>query len=90
MSRDEYLRKFKWLYDNLAAIRKPLDETNKVFQLARGLGPKYKDFRMVILSKGPYPSYIQFILSLKSHEQSLQMEAEINGNQTNHDHAFYS
>ena len=45
---------------------------------------------MVMLSKPPYPSCNQFVLSLKSHEQSLQMVAEINGNQTNHDQAFYS
>lgn len=44
---------------------------------------------MVILSKPPYHSYNQFILSLKAHEQSLQLEAEVNNNQPNHEQAFY-
>ena len=37
---DDYVKKFKGLCDNLAAMKKPIDETKKVFQLARGLGPK--------------------------------------------------
>ena len=31
MSLDEYIQKFKVICDSLAAIKKPLDETNKVF-----------------------------------------------------------
>ena len=41
LSLDEYFKKFKGLYDNLAAIKKPIDETKKVFQLAIGLETKY-------------------------------------------------
>ncbi|KAK1575743.1 hypothetical protein Q3G72_007932 [Acer saccharum] len=35
LSLDEYLKKFKSLCDSLAAIKKPIDDTRKVFQLAR-------------------------------------------------------
>ena len=89
MSLDEYIRKFKVICDSLAAIKKPLDETNKVFQLARGLGPKYKDFRMAMLTKPPYPSYNQFIMSLKAHEQMIQLESRYSEHSTNHEQAYY-
>jgi len=68
LSLDEYLHKFKRICDHLAAINRPLDDTFKVFQLARGLGPKYKDFRLAMLAKPPYPTYKQFVLALKGHE----------------------
>ncbi|XP_024041750.1 uncharacterized protein LOC112098966 [Citrus clementina] len=41
----EYTWEFKNLCDSLAAINKPVDDLNKVFNLARGLGLKYQDFR---------------------------------------------
>ena len=44
LSLDEYLKKFKSICDNLAAIRKPVDETKIFFQIARGLSSKYQDF----------------------------------------------
>ena len=56
-SLNEYLKKFKNLCDSLAAIKKPLDDTRKVFQLARGLGSKYQDFHTAMLTKPPYPTY---------------------------------
>ncbi|TXG63956.1 hypothetical protein EZV62_010950 [Acer yangbiense] len=37
LSLDEYLKKFKSLYDSLTAIKKPIDDTRKVFQLARAI-----------------------------------------------------
>ena len=69
LSLDDYIKKFKSMCDNLAAIKKPIDETKKVFQLARGLGQKYQDFRTAMLSKPPYPSFQQFISALQAHEQ---------------------
>lgn len=89
MTLEQYLRTFKGLCDNLTAIGKPLDETIKVFNLARGLGPRYKDFRMVMLSKPPYPSYNQFILSLQNHEQAMMLE-EASNNPPEQYQAFYS
>ena len=52
---DEYIKKFKGLCDNLAAIEKPIDETKKVFQLTRGM--KYQDFCTAMLTKPPYPTF---------------------------------
>ena len=66
-----------------------MDETNKAFQLARGLGHKYKDFRIAILTKPPYPSYNQFIMSLKAHEHMMQLEGENSEHSTNHEQAYY-
>ena len=69
LSIDDYVRKFKSLCDNLATMKKPIDETKKVFQLARGLGPKYKDFHTAMLTKPLYPSFHQFVMALQAHEQ---------------------
>lgn len=41
MSVDDYLKKFKSICDNLAAIGKPVSDIDKVFQVAHGLGAKY-------------------------------------------------
>ena len=58
LSLDEYLNIFKIICDNLKAINKLLEyEIYKVFQLARGLRPKYKDFRLIMLAKPLYSSY---------------------------------
>lgn len=37
-SIDEYLKEFKSICDNLAAIKKPVSDLEKVFQFANGLG----------------------------------------------------
>lgn len=37
LSIDEYLKKFKSLCDQLAAMKKPIDDLTKVFHVARGL-----------------------------------------------------
>ena len=52
-SLEEYLRMFKSIYNNLLPSTKPMLNMNKVFQFAQGLGLKYKDFRMAILTKPP-------------------------------------
>lgn len=54
---DDYLRKFKNNCDNLAAINQPMSNLNKVFQLATGLGSKYQDFCLAMLTKPPYPTF---------------------------------
>ena len=85
---DEYLRKFKTICDSLAAVNKPLDDVDKVFQLARGLGMEYKDFRVAMLAKPPYPSFNQFVLALQGHEQMLLNEKDDRKQQVNYDQTF--
>lgn len=90
-SMDEYLKKFKKYCDKLAAMKKPLDDTAKVFHLSRGSGAKYKEFRIAMLSKPPYPTYNQFILSLKPYDQQLLSEEEEEKSiGSNHNQAYYS
>ena len=43
-SFDDDIKEFKLICDNLAAIKKPMDDLDKVFQFARGLGAKYESF----------------------------------------------
>ncbi|XP_060672183.1 uncharacterized protein LOC132799321 [Ziziphus jujuba] len=68
---DKYLKNFNSICDNLSAIGKPVNDLDKCFHLSRGLGHTYQDFRLSMLSKPPYPTYMQFVLSLRSHEQVL-------------------
>ncbi|XP_024023286.1 uncharacterized protein LOC112092159 [Morus notabilis] len=88
LSLDEYLKKFKSVCDSLAAIKKPINETKKVSQLARGLGPKYQDFRTAMLTKPPYPTYHQFVLSLQAYERMLNSNTEEQEITPRHDQAF--
>ena len=44
-------KEFKNLGDNLAAIGKPIPDDDKVFQIARALGPKYADFKTTMFAK---------------------------------------
>lgn len=36
---NEYIQKFKTIYDSLTAVNKPVDDSDKEFQLAHRLGP---------------------------------------------------
>ena len=87
---DEYIRKFKTICDSLTAVKKPVDDVDKVFQLARGLGPEYRDFKVAMLAKPPYPTYNQFVLALQGHEQMLCNEQEDKKQFVNHEQAFFS
>jgi hypothetical protein len=87
LSLDEYIRKFKEICDKLAAIGKPLSDVDKVFQVSKGLGSKYKDFRIAVLSKPPYPSFNQFIMSLQNFEQVYLEEEKPS---LDHNHAFFT
>ena len=75
-SLDEYLRAFKSICDNLSAIKSPVSDQDKVFQFAHGLGPRYENFRIAMLTKPPYPSFSQFLLALQGYEQSLTAQKE--------------
>ncbi|OMO87248.1 hypothetical protein COLO4_20725 [Corchorus olitorius] len=55
-SMADYIRIFKNLCDDLAAIGKPVDDRTKVFTLLKGLGPDYESFVTTML-KPPIPAY---------------------------------
>ncbi|GLT58121.1 hypothetical protein SLA2020_310430 [Shorea laevis] len=40
-SLEDFIRKFKKTCDSLAAIRKPLDDLDKVFQFSKVVGSRY-------------------------------------------------
>lgn len=65
------IKRFCSLCDNLAIIGKPINDLDKCFHLSLYLWPKYQDFRLAILSKATYPTFSQFVLTLKGHEQVL-------------------
>lgn len=88
-SLDEYLKKFKNLCDNLAAINQPVFDIDEVFQLANGLEAKYQDFRVAMLTKPPYPSFNQFVLALQGHEQSIIAQREEEKQYIDHAQVFY-
>ena len=90
LTLEEYTRKFKNLCDSLAAINKPVDDLDKIFNLARGLGPKYQDFRLAMLPKPPYPTFKQFLMALENHEQDLIFQEEETKNNYNQAQAFLS
>ncbi|RVW77775.1 Retrovirus-related Pol polyprotein from transposon RE2 [Vitis vinifera] len=69
---------------------KPVSDLDKVFQLAQGLGTKYMDFRVAMLSKPPYPSYNQFVLALQGHEQMIMTENEENKESINHEQSYFT
>lgn len=75
-SVNEYLLQFKMPCNILVAIKKLIDELNKNFQLARGLGPEYGDFRIGMLTKPLYSSFTQYVSTLQGHEQLLHDEVE--------------
>lgn len=57
-------------------IHKPLDEDNKVINFARGIGSKYKTFHNVMLGKPPYPTFNQFVNSLRGFEMRENEEEQ--------------
>ncbi|KAL5786305.1 hypothetical protein ACOSQ2_008697 [Xanthoceras sorbifolium] len=89
-SIDEYLKDFKNICDNLAAIQKPVSDIDKVLQFASGLGNQYIDFRTAMLSKPPLPSFQQFLLALQGHEQTLLSNHEEEKRSIEHAQAFFS
>lgn len=68
---EEFLKKFKNICDKLAAIGKPVNDDDKIFQIAHALGPKYADFKTTMLTKPPYPSLKHFLHALQNHEQTV-------------------
>lgn len=64
----DYIREFKGVCDNLAAINKPVPEDDKVLMLAQGCGGRYKIIRSVMFSKPPYPSFKQFVNAIEAYD----------------------
>ncbi|CAJ2674541.1 unnamed protein product [Trifolium pratense] len=87
---DEYLREFKSICDNLAAIKEPVSDQDKVFQFAYGLGSRYETFRVAMLTKPPYPSFSQFLVALQGHEQIQNVRKDEEKNLMEHAQAFFS
>ncbi|GKV12100.1 hypothetical protein SLEP1_g23295 [Rubroshorea leprosula] len=71
-SLEDFLKKFKSTCDNLTAIRKPLDDLDKVFQLSRVVGSRYQSYNLAVLLKPPYPTFRQYILGLQNTERDLK------------------
>lgn len=72
-------------------MKKPLDDSTKVFHIARGLGSKYKEFQIAMLSKAPNPSYNQFVPSLEKLEiQMAEENEEEKASQPDYNQAFFS
>ncbi|GKV50770.1 hypothetical protein SLEP1_g57465 [Rubroshorea leprosula] len=71
-SLEDFIRKFKGVCDKLAAIRKPLDDLDKVFQLSRVVGIRYQPYNLAVLSKEPYPTFNQYTTGLLNNERDIQ------------------
>lgn len=67
---DEYLKEFKGICDGLSVIHKQVDEDIQVMNFSRGLGPKYKTFRTVMLGKAPYPTLNQFVNAFRGFDMT--------------------
>nr|GLL27111.1 hypothetical protein L195_g010371 [Ipomoea trifida] len=89
-SLDDYTKEFKSICDNLAAIKKPVDDLDKVFQFARGLGAKYENFRLAMVTKPPYPTFNQFLLALQGYEQTIASQKEEEKNYIEYNQALFS
>ncbi|RVW25418.1 Retrovirus-related Pol polyprotein from transposon RE1 [Vitis vinifera] len=64
----EFSCTFKGLCDQLATIRHPIDDTDKVHWYLRALGPDYKIFSTTMMSQLPLPSFAEIVSKALSHE----------------------
>ncbi|OMO87872.1 hypothetical protein COLO4_20536 [Corchorus olitorius] len=71
----EYIRVFKEVCDEFAAIGKPLPDKEKVFTLLTGLGKDYEAFVTTML-KPPRPTFYELMSHLKSHEIIRSMNTD--------------
>ncbi|KAF3783665.1 hypothetical protein EJ110_NYTH31775 [Nymphaea thermarum] len=78
-SVDEYIRSFKKISDELAAIGKPITDETKVFWLLTGLTKDYESFRTTLsttMLKPPAPSYLEVVALLQNHETMRTLEED--------------
>ncbi|KAF7142376.1 hypothetical protein RHSIM_Rhsim05G0026100 [Rhododendron simsii] len=66
-SMADYIRIFKEICDDLAAIGQPIHERQKVFGLLKGLGTGYESF-ITTMMKPPIPTYKELVPLLQGHE----------------------
>ncbi|RVW30074.1 Retrovirus-related Pol polyprotein from transposon RE1 [Vitis vinifera] len=64
----EFSHTFKGLCDQLAAIGRPIDDTDKVHWYLLALGPDYKIFSTTMMSQLPLPSFTEIVSKTLSHE----------------------
>lgn len=64
----EYARSFRSLCDQLSAIGKSVDDTDKVHWFLCGLGSGFKIFSTPMLSQLPLPSFANLVPKALSHE----------------------
>ncbi|KAF3788555.1 Ribosome-recycling factor [Nymphaea thermarum] len=81
-----YLREFKAICDELAAIGKPISNQYKVFWLLNGLGSGYEEFVTSMLTRPPTMQYGEVVALLHAHETMRALHAE--EAVTNHHSAF--
>lgn len=64
----EYGRLFKSLCDQLAAIGRPIDESDKSHWFLRGLGPSFSSFTAAQMAQDPLPDFTTLLNRATSHE----------------------
>ncbi|CAK9149247.1 unnamed protein product [Ilex paraguariensis] len=67
-SVSEYARAFKALYDQLHAIGRPVDSTDKVHWFLRGLGSKFSNFSIAQMALTPLPCFADLVPKVESCE----------------------
>ena len=72
----EYLRRLKAVYEDLAAIGKPIPDRKKSWRLLNGLGKDYEMFTTMML-RPPIPPYTQIVTLLESHSERHQLDTYI-------------
>ncbi|KAF8408703.1 hypothetical protein HHK36_004767 [Tetracentron sinense] len=83
----KYIRTFKSVCDDLAAICKLISDRTKVFSLLNGLGSGYESFVTTML-KPPTPTYCEIVPLLQSHETMRNLHHYEGYGTTNHNVAF--
>jgi hypothetical protein len=71
----EYLRRFKAVCDDLAAIGKPVPDHKKSWWLLNGLGKGYEMFTTTML-RPPIPPYSKIVTLLESHSERHQLDTQ--------------
>ena len=66
-SIDEFSQFFKGLYDQLAAIGRPVDGIDNVHWYLQALRPDYKIFSTTMMSQLPLPSFSDVVPKALSH-----------------------
>jgi hypothetical protein len=69
----DYLRQFKTMCDDLAAIGKPVPDHKKTFWLISGLGKGYEMFTTTML-RPPIPPYSEILVLLEAHIECFKLD----------------